>query len=139
MGSEQAEHVVLRSAAVFDLITQDRRVEVRVELRYDTRDPFAVTAAFRTGEAGWVEWVFARDLLADGLLSDVGAGDVQIRPGVQQPQTVTIELSSPSGEAVFEAAAQRLVEFLDSTYDVVAPGLETRWLGIEDAIDRVIT
>ena len=60
------DHVTLRSTAVFDLLApRTPAVPVKVELRYDTRDPYAVVAAFRTGRAGWVEWVYARDLLAD--------------------------------------------------------------------------
>ena len=59
------DHVTLRSTAVFDLLApRTPAVPVQVELRYDTKDPYAVVAAFRTGRAGWVEWVFARDLLA---------------------------------------------------------------------------
>jgi hypothetical protein len=52
------DHVTLRSSAVFDLLAPHTpAVPVQVELRYDTRDPYAVIAAFRTGRAGWVEWV----------------------------------------------------------------------------------
>ena len=71
------DHVTLRSTAVFDLLApRTPAVPVQVELRYDTRDPYAVVAAFRTGRAGWVEWVYARDLLADGLDSDgLDSGD----------------------------------------------------------------
>ena len=64
------DHVTLRSTAVFDLLApRTPAVPVQVELRYDTRDPYAVVAAFRTGRAGWVEWVYARDLLADVLIA----------------------------------------------------------------------
>ncbi|GAB3878459.1 hypothetical protein GCM10029964_029140 [Kibdelosporangium lantanae] len=90
------DHVTLRSTAVFDLLApRTPAVPVKVELRYDTRDPYAVVAAFRTGRAGWVEWVFARDLLADGLIAEAGDGDVRIRPAVDDPEVVVIELSSP--------------------------------------------
>jgi hypothetical protein len=116
------DHVTLRSTAVFDLLApRTPAVPVQVELRYDTKDPYAVVAAFRTGRAGWVEWVFARDLLADGLIADAGDGDVRIRPAADDPEVVVIELSSPSGHAMFEASAQELADFLDRTYDVVVP------------------
>lgn len=133
------DHVTLRSAAVFDLLApRTPAVPVQVELRYDTRDPFAVVAAFRTGRAGWVEWVFSRDLLADGLLTDTGDGDVRLRPAPDDPEIVVVELSSPSGHAVFEAGAQRLAEFLDTTYDVVLPGHETLWMNVDDALGQMI-
>ena len=133
------DHVTLRSSAVFDLLApRTPEVPVQVELRYDTRDPFAVVAAFRTGRAGWVEWVFSRDLLADGLLTEAGEGDVRIRPGCGEPEIVVVELNSPSGHAVFEASAQRLAEFLDASYDVVLPGHESLWMNVDDALGQLI-
>ena len=134
------DHVTLRSSAVFDLMApRTPAVPVQVELRYDTRDPYAVIAAFRTGRAGWVEWVFSRDLLADGLLARAGEGDVRIRPASGDPEIVVVELSSPSGHAVFEASAQRLAEFLDASYDVVLPGRETLWMNVDGALDQMIS
>jgi hypothetical protein len=133
------DHVTLRSTAVFDLLApQTPAVPVQVELRYDTRDPYAVVAAFRTGRVGWVEWVFARDLLADGLITHSGEGDVTIRPAVDDPEVVMVELSSPSGHAVFEASAQELADFLDRTYDVVVPGNENLWVNVDDALTRLL-
>jgi len=124
---------------MFDLrAPRNPAVAVQVELRYDTRDPFAVVAAFRTGRAGWVEWAFSRDLLADGLLTDAGDGDVRIHPAAQNPEVVVIALSSPTGYAVFEAGAQRLAEFLDTTYDVVLPGHESLWMNVDDALGQMI-
>ena len=133
------DHVTLRSTAVFDLLApRTPAVPVKVELRYDTRDPYAVVAAFRTGRAGWVEWVYARDLLADGLLADAGDGDVRIRPSVEDPEAVLIELNSPSGHAMFEASAQELADFLDRPYDVVLPGNEHLWVDVDDALTHLI-
>ncbi|HEY8373718.1 MAG TPA: SsgA family sporulation/cell division regulator [Pseudonocardiaceae bacterium] len=133
-------HVTLRANAVFDLLTpRSPAVPVQVELRYDTQDPYAVVAAFRTGRAGWVEWVFARDLLADGLIAEAGMGDVRIRPAADNPEVVLIELSSPSGHAVFEASAQELAEFLDRTYDVVVPGNENLWVDLDRALAQLLS
>lgn len=133
------DHVTLRATAVFDLLApRCPAVPVRVELRYDTRDPYAVVAAFRTGKAGWVEWVFARDLLADGLIAAAGDGDVRIRPSAEDPEVVVVELNSPSGHAVFEASAQEFADFLDRTYDVVLPGNEHLWVNVDDALSQMI-
>ncbi len=133
------DHVTLRSTAVFDLLApQAPAVPVQVELRYDTRDPYAVVAAFRTGRAGWVEWVFARDLLADGLIANAGEGDVMIRPAADDPEVVVVELSSPSGHAMFEASAQELADFLDRTYDVVVPSNENQWVDVDEALTRML-
>jgi hypothetical protein len=134
------DHVTLRSTAVFDLLApHSSAVPVQVELRYDTRDPYAVVAAFRTGKAGWVEWVFSRDLLADGLLADAGEGDVRIRPAADDPEIVIFELSSPSGHALFETSAHRLADFLDRTYDIVVPGGESLWLNFDDAVEQLLS
>src|ERR1044072_6700001 len=46
-------------------------------LRYDPADPYAVHATFHTGAEETVEWVFARDLLAEGLHRPTGTGDVR--------------------------------------------------------------
>ncbi|KEI44586.1 SsgA family sporulation/cell division regulator [Saccharopolyspora rectivirgula] len=133
------DHVTIRSTAVFDLLApQAPAAPVQVEMRYDTRDPYAVVAAFRTGRSGWVEWVFARDLLADGLIAPAGEGDVQIRPATDDPEVVVVELSSPSGHAVFEASAQELADFLDRTYDVVVPGNENLWVDLDQALTRLL-
>jgi hypothetical protein len=134
------DHVTLRSTAVFELLApRTPAVPVQVELRYDTNDPYAVVAAFRTGRAGWVEWVFARDLLADGLIAEAGDGDVRIHPNSEDPEVVVVELSSPSGHATFEASAQELADFLDSTYDVVLPGDEPLWVNVDDALNQLIS
>jgi hypothetical protein len=133
------DHVTLRSTAVFELLApRTPAVPVQVELRYDTRDPYAVVAAFRTGRSGWVDWVFARDLLADGLLAEVGDGDVRVRPDADDPAVVRVVLSSPSGEAMFEAAADELADFLDRTYDVVLPGNEPLWIDVDGALAQLI-
>lgn len=133
------DHVTLRSTAVFELLApRTPAVPVQVELRYDTSDPYAVIAAFRTGRAGWVEWVFSRDLLSDGLLADAGDGDVRIRPAVDNPEVVVVELSSPSGHAMFEASAEELADFLDRTYDVVLPGNEHLWVNVDDALAHLM-
>jgi hypothetical protein len=134
------EHVTAHSTAVFDLLApRTPAVPVQVELRYDTQDPYAVVAAFRTGRTGWVEWVFARDLLADGLIAEAGDGDVRIKPVTDEPEIVLIELSSPSGHAMFEASAQELAEFLDRTYDIVMPGNENLWVSVDEALIHLIS
>ena len=134
------DHTTIRSTAVFDLVgPPNPPVPVQVEMRYDTRDPYAVQAAFRTGRAGWVEWVFSRDLLTDGLLGAAGAGDVRIRPADGDPESVEIELSSPSGHATFRAASGEVSEFLARTHEIVAPGSEDDWLDLEHALGLLLS
>ncbi len=75
-------------------------------LRYDTADPYAVHATFHTGAEETVEWVFARDLLAEACTGP-GTGDVRVWPSRSHGQgVVCIALSSPEGEALLEAPAR---------------------------------
>ena len=132
------DHVTIRSTAVFDLVgPTNPPVPVQVELRYDTRDPYAVQAAFRTGRAGWVDWVFSRDLLTEGLIGPVGDGDVRIRPA--DGDAVEIELSSPSGHATFRATVGDVSDFLGRTHDVIQPGSEDDWLDLEHALGLLLS
>ena len=87
-------------------------------LHYSGSDPYAIRMAFHVGTEEPVEWIFARDLLADGLMTPEGDGDVLIWPSspVIEPDGQTdgplsvlnIKLSSPFGEAHFEAPAEAI-------------------------------
>src|SRR5215213_6281529 len=100
------EHMVICSPAVFELISPDSApVPVKVELTYDSRDPYAVQASFRTGHGTAVDWVFARDLLADGLMASSGTGDVRVQPMPTDSGRIELELNSPSGHALFTTCA----------------------------------
>ena len=62
-------------------VRTDRGTEtVDVRLGYDSEDPMAVTVEV-TGEGRRSSWVFARDLLADGLrsMAPLGEGRVQVQ------------------------------------------------------------
>jgi hypothetical protein len=98
-----------------------------------------VQAAFRTGRAGWVEWVFSRDLLTEGLITAAGAGDVRIRPSESDSESIEIELSSPSGHATFRAASREVSEFLTQTHEIVPPGAEDDWLDLEHALGLLLS
>jgi hypothetical protein len=134
------DHTTLRSTVVLELLVPHAwPVQVEVELGYDTRDPYAVTAAFHAGPAGTVEWCFARDLLADGLIDDAGIGDVRIGPVADNIELVSLVVSSPAGVAMFEAYAEDLAEFLDRTYDLVLPGTESSWVSVDDALTTLVS
>ena len=133
------EHLVICSPTVFELITDGAAVvPVKVDLVYDTRDPFAVQASFRTGTGGVVDWVFARDLLHEGLTAAVGAGDVRVRPTTTDPNRVRLELSSPSGHAVFTTSAHALDDFLDQTYEAVPADAGYPWGDFDVALSDLL-
>ncbi|MDP3712967.1 MAG: SsgA family sporulation/cell division regulator [Mycobacteriales bacterium] len=96
-------------------------------LRYDANDPWAVRVAFHTGGEGdgIVEWMFARQLLTDGVATTVGEGDVRVWPSVHgSERVVNLAMASPSGSALFEIDRDSLVEFLQQTYLAVPTGSE---------------
>jgi hypothetical protein len=116
------------------LVVPGAAVIVDAVLRYDVVDPYAVHVTFRTGpgEEGRIEWLFARQLLGAGLAMPAGEGDVRIWPSADYAEgPIYLELSSPSGQALFEAPRGKLVEFLFRSYELVAPGEETEFLNID--------
>jgi hypothetical protein len=100
---------------------------VAANARYDVADPWAVRVTFQTGGEGdgTVEWMFARQLLTDGVAGPVGDGDVRVWPSVSgRDRVISIAMTSPSGSALFEIDRDALVEFLQQTYLAVPTGAE---------------
>jgi hypothetical protein len=106
---------------------------VRVELRWVATDPYAVWVVFQTGrtDAGDVPWVLSRELLAEGLHAPAGIGDVHIHPDEAELFITVLELSSPSGYALFELDTVDLSEFLELTYDHVPLGAEELFIDLD--------
>ena len=96
-------------------------------LRYQADDPWAVRVTFQTGaeEDATVEWMFARQLLTDGVSGTVGEGDIRVWPAMSGGERViNLAMASPSGSALFEIDRDELVEFLQQTYLAVPTGSE---------------
>jgi Streptomyces sporulation and cell division protein, SsgA len=121
------------------VLDDGNRVALSATLHYDAHDPFAVSATFRTGE-GDITWVFARDLLRDGLYDMAGEGDIVIRPGhPSRGPVVSITLSSPSGAARIEGSRTALAAFVEEIYDVVPEGSEWVYLDMETTIGELLS
>ncbi len=96
-------------------------------LGYASDDPWAVRVTFQTGGEGdgTVEWMFARQLLTDGVATPCGEGDVRVWPSLHGgDRVVNLAMTSPSGSALFEIDRDVLVEFLQQTYLAVPTGSE---------------
>jgi hypothetical protein len=133
------EAAPVRSALVLTAVGADIPVVMTAELEYHASDPYAVTAIFHTpGDA--VRWVFSRDLLDEGLVHDVGDGDVQVVPGrdSQGEHTVQLRLASPDGVAVLEASAEAILAFLGRSYGLVPPGTEADHLDLDAALTAIL-
>ncbi|GAB7189853.1 SsgA family sporulation/cell division regulator [Kineococcus sp. NUM-3379] len=116
-------------------------VPVPASLHYGADDPYAIHALFHGGDAD-VEWVFARDLLREGLLRPAGAGDVQVQPCQDSADgfpRVLLRLSSPDGNAELEADEADVRRFLRRADALVPPGSETRHLDLDDLVSRLVS
>jgi len=101
---------------------------VEAELRYFTNEPFSVRLSLSLAESPSVEWVFARELLIQGVRLPAGQGDIQIFP---IHEGVMIELHSPDGEAQLLADAATLTAFADAVEAAVPLGQEDRYFSLD--------
>jgi Streptomyces sporulation and cell division protein, SsgA len=140
------------------VVPQQTIVPLVASLYYSGRDPYAVRMAFHVGTDEPVEWIFARDLLAAGITSRQGEGDVQVWPSPRscadadspdmiasagtasdddgpsdsyRDTVLNIELSSPFGRAHFEAPTGAMAAFLERTYQLVPADQESDFIDIE--------
>lgn len=121
------------------LITDADAVSIPVALKYSSVDPYAVTVAFGGGEGLSVQWVFGRDLLLEGRAKPVGVGDVRVWPGARDDDdTLFISLSSPDGQAVLQAQASDVADFLDRTCAVVSPGQESAYVDLDSGLANLL-
>ncbi|SFQ95454.1 Streptomyces sporulation and cell division protein, SsgA [Lentzea waywayandensis] len=110
------------TATVVEFVRPDGSVEpMNVDLQYRSDDPHAVTMRFHARDQESV-WLVGRELLADGILSPAGLGDVRLRPG--DGDVLFLELFTEDSHAVFQLSATELQRFLDSTYAAVPAGRE---------------
>lgn len=116
------------------VVPQQTIVPLVASLYYSSDDPYAIRIAFHVGLDEPVEWIFARDLLASGAEERDGQGDVSVWPSESATgagQVLNIELSSPFGQAHFEAAADEVADFLARTYQAVPAGAETSHVDVD--------
>ena len=107
-------------------------IKLAATLCYSPEDPYAVHIAFSTGKGEPVKWMVGRDLLSDGMWRRAGLGDVTGWPSAGALGGVlNIELSSPYGQAHFEAAVKEVSNFLRRTYEAVPAGEESAYLDAE--------
>jgi hypothetical protein len=116
------------------LVPMQQALPLPVRLRYTVTDPYAVSIVF-SGPDEEVVWVFARDLLAEGLGLPRGQGDVRIRPELRDGRRlVMIGLASPDGTAELEADACAIAQFIELTEMVVPRGDEHTVVNVDKAL-----
>jgi Streptomyces sporulation and cell division protein, SsgA len=129
-------------------------VPLMASLSYCCADPYEVRMAFHVGTDDPVEWVLARDLLAAALHASVGIGDVRAWPSAASGdpaaagagdgaaagrEILNIAMSSPFGQAEFEASAPAVEEFLQRTYVVVPAGQEPDYLDLDAELTELLS
>lgn len=121
--------------AVALTFADDDRV-VRAKLGYDAADPFACTLTFPTvdPDTDGAEWVFARDLLREGLSRCAGIGDVRVWPHAGDRYTLNLLLTGEGNEkALFRLPRRDVAWFVKLSYSAVPRGQEhVDW----DAVSR---
>jgi hypothetical protein len=121
------------------VVPEHGAVPLVASLCYSAGDPYAIRMAFHVGTDDPVEWIFSRDLLSAGLAGSAGEGDVQVWPGqVHGLAVLNIALSSPFGQAHFEAPMISIAEFLNRTYGLIPAGSESDFINIDSELDDLL-
>lgn len=121
------------------IVPEHGGVPLTARLYYRADDPYAIRMEFYVGTTEPVEWIFARELLAGGMLSRAGEGDVLVWPGKGPSRDVlNILLSSPFGKAHFEAPLTPLSGFLVRTFEIVPAGRESDFIDVEGELNDIL-
>jgi len=121
------------------VVPEHGAVPLVASLAYSAADPYAIRMAFHVGTDDPVEWIFSRDLLSAGLAGPTGEGDVQVWPGeIHGIAVLNLALSSPFGQAHFEAPMISIADFLNRTYGLIAAGCETDFINIDGELDELL-
>jgi hypothetical protein len=134
-----ATPAMVSETVMLQLVDPAGSTPLEANVRYDARDPYAVSATFLSGGRA-VAWTFARDLLSRGLHEPTGDGDVRVRPSLDGDRRaiLVIELCSPDGEAVFHARTSELSGFLQRTHDLVPPDTEHQLVDLDRTIISIL-
>ncbi len=120
------------------LVPAQQALPLPVFLRFCVDDPYAVSVAFQ-GPDEEVTWVFARDLLADGLDDARGEGDVTVRPCRREGRDVlVIGLVSPDGAAELEADPAEVRAFIELCESVLPRGQEHTVLDLDAELKQLL-
>ncbi|WP_251095992.1 SsgA family sporulation/cell division regulator [Streptomyces sp. Caat 7-52] len=120
----------------------DKGQRFQIRLIYRTADPYAVTAVFNQGTDEETEWVFARELLVDGLHESAGIGDVVVSPSADETggrQRIFVRLRSPEGTALLSASRHDIEAFLDASHPLTQNPVAISASRALDAWERELT
>ncbi|MEU1280059.1 SsgA family sporulation/cell division regulator [Streptomyces sp. NPDC005805] len=112
---------------VLQRLTSHGAEPVRTRFVYRSSDPFAVTVQFTLSDEVIVSWVFARQLLDDGLTSCAGEGDVSVWSDISGParDAMYLLLRSDETSVALEAPRDVVAEWLLRTYQLLPRSAES--------------
>ncbi|MFD4633793.1 SsgA family sporulation/cell division regulator [Streptomyces sp. NPDC058284] len=132
--------VTLEQPARARLITPaGRERALPVTLRYSAEDPVAIQMVFPSQaslDGAEVTWMFARQLLEEGMSAPAGGGDVHIWP-CGRARTV-IEFRSHQGLALVQFDKMVLCRFLAQSYAVMPAGGQEESLALDQGLSRLL-
>lgn len=92
--------------------------ETFIELSYSSVDPNAIEI---TTIGSDTPWRFHREILASGIVTRSGQGDVRIEP---TETSIIIRLNNGTREALIVSEPQPLIDFIRKMYEIVPAGSE---------------
>lgn len=113
---------------------------IMCEFSYDSADPLAVRLIFGAEGEYPVRWVFARELVADGLTARSGQEEVEIWPTHREGRRslwIQVGNARTGHTALFEVPASPVAEWLSRSYTLVPRGREMTdvdWNALADLI-----
>ena len=121
------------------VLSPDHSVPVPALLVYRADDPYAVHITFHLDQDSPVTWVFARELMVEGVFRACGHGDVRIWPTrVGGYSVMCLALSSPAGDALLEGPAGAFAAWLERTLQLVPAGQEEGALDLDGALAALL-
>ena len=138
-GNADSESEICQELRVSLILSPEHGVPVPARFSYRADDPYAVHVTFHLDQDAPVTWVFARELLVEGVFRPCGQGDVRIWPTrVGGRNVICLALSSPAGDALLEAPAGTVAAWLERSLRRVPPGREDSGLDVDGALAALL-
>ncbi|WP_414496754.1 SsgA family sporulation/cell division regulator [Streptomyces sp. CRN 30] len=103
-------------------VTSELSLDLECEFSYDALDPLAVTLVLGLDGERPVRWVFCRQLLADGMVTRVGEGEVVLWPMLDEDgerSSFCVRVGAGDRVALFEVPTDPVGQWLAGTWAMV--------------------
>jgi hypothetical protein len=105
---------------------------------YRADDPYAVTMSISRPSGRWINWLMARDLVVEGMLSSAGFGDVRVAPfSDEEFDIIEVKIGDDEGFAALEFDRDLMERFLAATFEVVELGAESDVIDVAAEIEKI--